>query len=264
MLLYDKELLDAAGLTVPDGGWGWQQLLEAGLKLTKPPTQYALAPTTLSMGLFVEQNGGAILGPDGRQCLLDQPAAIEAAAFYASLFQPRTIVAPQGNGGVSFAQGTMTLGSARIALLPGWASPSVPTDIGTRRLHLAEPFHGKAPHASLTLQSLLAMTSAATDPSGSFAVMAALAGELQRRLYVPATLAAAKTVDPRQQGLHLDAAEQAAIIRTAQYATYSRRIGPDVTPAMRALEAALQQGQDPSQACRAATRAISSLLAASG
>jgi len=263
MLLYDKELLDAAGVTVPDGGWGWQQLLEAGLHLTKPPTQYALAATTLNVGLFIEQNGGAIISPDGRQCLLDQPAAIEAAGFYASLFQPRTIVAPQGNGGIAFAQGMMTSGSARFALLPGWASPGVPTDIGTQRLHLAEPFHGKAPHAGLTLQSLLAMTSAATDPSGSFAVMAALAGELQRRLYVPATLAAAKTVDPRQQGLHLNAEEQAAIIQTARYATYGRAVGPDVTPAMRTLEAALQRGQDPSQACRAATKAINSLLAAS-
>ena len=67
-------------------------------------------------------------------------------------------------------------------------------------------------------------------------------------------------MDPRQQGLSLDAAEQAAILRTAQYATYGAPLGPDLTAPVRALDIALREGQDPKQACQAATDAINTVL----
>jgi ABC-type glycerol-3-phosphate transport system substrate-binding protein len=217
-----------------------------------------------NVGAFIDQNGGAILSPDGRHCLLDQPAAIESAAFYASLFHPRTIVAPQANGPVWFAEGVMTYGGARIALGLRWSSAAPAVEPGTpRRLYVSEPLHGKVQQAGLSLQGLLVMTSTVADAPSSFAVMAALAGELQRRLFVPATLSAAAVVDPRQQGLPLDAEEQAAILRTARYASYGgygRYAGPDVASTIRTLEATLQRGQDPARACREATAAINAIL----
>jgi len=251
MLLYDKELLESAGVAIPIGGWNWQQLLDAGLKGTKPPLQYALAPASLNVGMFVEQNGGAILSADGTRCLLDQPAAVEAAGFYAGLFQPRTIVAPPGTVNLSFDHGMLSVGGARIALLPNWLSASIPVEQGTpRRLYLAEPFHGKVPYSSLGLQDAVVMTTATTDPASSFLVMAALASQLQQQLFVPATLSTAKVVDPGQQGLSLDGEEKTAILRTARYAAYAVSPGPDVIALLRSLDAALQGGQDPFVACQ--------------
>ncbi|MGI8912373.1 MAG: extracellular solute-binding protein, partial [Chloroflexota bacterium] len=148
MLIYDKQLFDEARVTVPAGGWDWQQMLEAARKLTKPPHQYAFAPTTLNVGMFIQLNGGDILSKDGRRCLLDQPMAIEAAAFYASLFHPSTIVAPQSNAPISFAQGVVTYQSASIAMLPNFVGVSAPVPPeGPRRLYFAEPFHGKVQRA---------------------------------------------------------------------------------------------------------------------
>jgi hypothetical protein len=92
--------------------------------------------------------------------------------------------------------------------------------------------------------------------------MASLATAMQPQFFVPATLSAAKVASPGQQGLPLDADEQAAILRTARYATYGRFAGgPNVLSALQALDAALQTGQDPASACRETARTINVLLA---
>ncbi|MGI8913924.1 MAG: hypothetical protein ACR2JY_09145, partial [Chloroflexota bacterium] len=98
----------------------------------------------------------------------------------------------------------VTYQSASIAMLPNFVGVSAPVPPeGPRRLYFAEPFHGKVQRASLALQNMLVMTSTADDSPGDFSGMVALARELQQRLFVPATLSAAKTVNPSEQGYKL-------------------------------------------------------------
>lgn len=94
-LYYNKGLFDKAGVPVPNGDWTWDDLLDAAKKLTIDENgdgrtdQFGFLASFESMevhwGGFVWQNGGTILNDEKTGCTLDQPAAIEALAFYTGM-----------------------------------------------------------------------------------------------------------------------------------------------------------------------------------
>ena len=94
-LFYNKDLFDKAGVAYPDDTWDWQKLIDAGKQLTidtnkdGKPDQWGLYTETTDMENYwsslVWQNGGDILGPDGKSVVLDQPAGSGGLQFLQDL-----------------------------------------------------------------------------------------------------------------------------------------------------------------------------------
>jgi multiple sugar transport system substrate-binding protein len=103
--VHNAGLLTARGLAMPPAqwdapGWSWDKLLETARALTQGgpdqpeervwgwgwDTKAALPNTTWVM-LFCNNNGGAFLREDGKECLLTQPRAQEALQFMQDLIQ---------------------------------------------------------------------------------------------------------------------------------------------------------------------------------
>ncbi len=84
-LWYNKTLFDQAGVAYPDDSWTWEDLVEAGKKLTnKGEGVYGFLANNNSQegwGNFIHQNGGYIIGPDGRSGF-GMPETIEAIQRY--------------------------------------------------------------------------------------------------------------------------------------------------------------------------------------
>src|SRR5438034_5204267 len=84
---YHKDLLRAAGVTVPSAPWTWDQFLEIAKKLTIRDehgrvTQYGmLMDWENNYRLFMLQWGGHMYTPDGTRCVIDSPQCIDALQF---------------------------------------------------------------------------------------------------------------------------------------------------------------------------------------
>ena len=135
-----------------------------------------------------------------------------------------------------------------------------------RPLTYSEPFHDKAPATIMFLESVLAMTVRAADPSQSFPVMAALASELQSRSYLSARRDVGNAAQPDKAisgwtPSDLTQAEQASISNAMGYARASE-LYPAIEGAFYSqLQNPLQQGtMKAADACKAAAVAINAIL----
>ncbi|MGI8913704.1 MAG: extracellular solute-binding protein [Chloroflexota bacterium] len=255
LLLTDPTLLRAEQLASADT-WDWNHLLDAASRLTKAPNQYAFAPPNFpSLELFLWQHGASVLGADGTRCTLDDPAAIEAAAFYGDLFTLYKVIAPPGKDTSEWPikpDGRMTYNGARIALLmTGGLGPTKP-------LQFSEPFHDSARATSLVVQDMLVMTVRAADPARSYAVLAALAAEMQGQNVLPPRHSLAKAM-PLPEGV--DQPAFTVMLNAAEYARASQVYPGISAPFYNTLQMPLQQGTKTAEdACKAAADAINAIL----
>jgi multiple sugar transport system substrate-binding protein len=98
VLYYNKDLFDAAKVPYPTNKWTKEDLLSAGLKLTtdkngKHPGESGFDPANIKvygavkmhfktqLVNFLWNNGAEIISPDGKECWLTKPEAIEALQF---------------------------------------------------------------------------------------------------------------------------------------------------------------------------------------
>ncbi|HEV7214606.1 MAG TPA: sugar ABC transporter substrate-binding protein [Chloroflexota bacterium] len=96
-IAYNKQLFRAAGIPFPaldwkDPSWNWNTFLDAAQKLTVTSngktTQWGFPLTGYSWTrwrMWVWQNGGEVLSPDLKQCVLGTSEATEGLQFYADL-----------------------------------------------------------------------------------------------------------------------------------------------------------------------------------
>jgi len=87
-LFVNKDLFQAAGVSLPASSWTWEDYKVAAIHLTNPEkNQWGGAPidTFWQMGEHIWQNGGEVFNPDRTKCLLDQPEATDALQFWADL-----------------------------------------------------------------------------------------------------------------------------------------------------------------------------------
>lgn len=88
-LWYNKALFDEKGVAYPDESWTWQDLVEAGKKLTdESKNVYGVgARKDFQEGYysFIFQNGGKVLADDLKSSKFDDPKTIEALDFYAAM-----------------------------------------------------------------------------------------------------------------------------------------------------------------------------------
>ena len=132
VMFYNKDMLDAAGVTYPKQGWTYDDLRAAAKKLTKDTNadgkieQYGFSCDLWDMELCwseaIWSYGGQVISPDFKQTLLGEPKAREAwTLFHDMIFtdksQPDTITA--GEFGYDLFQ------AGRVALWPmgHWAVP---------------------------------------------------------------------------------------------------------------------------------------------
>ena len=85
VLVYNKEMFDAAGVPYPDADWTWDDLTEASQKIYDATGKYgymAYNEDHLGYWNFVYQAGGCILTEDKTRAGFDQPATRRAMDFY--------------------------------------------------------------------------------------------------------------------------------------------------------------------------------------
>lgn len=113
MLYYNQDLFDAAGLAYPDSTWTWEDVRRAALLLTRDfegdgrIDQFGFYSWEVIPGWlnYIWQNGGWVLSPDDKRCLIDRPEAIEALEFLADLkFKDQVIPSGITAGGQNPAQ----------------------------------------------------------------------------------------------------------------------------------------------------------------
>ena len=89
VLVYNKEMFDAAGVPYPDENWTWDDLTAASDKIHKATGKWgymAYNDEQLGYWNFVYQNGGYILDPETNiHAGYTQPATADAIKFYVNL-----------------------------------------------------------------------------------------------------------------------------------------------------------------------------------
>lgn len=93
ILYYNKDIFDEAGVSYPDTTWDWDDFLSACKRCTKDIDGDGVADQfgyLLSTGWtftfnWIWQNGGDILSPDGKRCVMDSKEATDALQFLADL-----------------------------------------------------------------------------------------------------------------------------------------------------------------------------------
>ena len=103
-LLYHKGAFGAAGAGTPDASWSWDRLAEA-VRAVMGRDPNMLGMTMPPYELPVRSNGGEILSPDEKRCLLDQPGAVAGVQWNGDLRQKHRLVpAPEETAGQTSRQ----------------------------------------------------------------------------------------------------------------------------------------------------------------
>ena len=89
VLVYNKEMFDAAGVEYPNADWTWDDLMDASQKVYDATGKYgymAYNDEQLGYWNFVYQNGGYILDPETNlRAGYTQPATAEAIKYYVNI-----------------------------------------------------------------------------------------------------------------------------------------------------------------------------------
>jgi multiple sugar transport system substrate-binding protein len=118
MVYYNRRLFDRAGVPYPRDGWTWADFLATCRRLTvwpkgaPHPTQYGFLLENWMPGwiMWIWQNGGDVLSPDGRRAsgFLDSPATEQAVSFFTGLVKEHlapSLSETQAQGADPFASG---------------------------------------------------------------------------------------------------------------------------------------------------------------
>ncbi|MFA6508192.1 MAG: sugar ABC transporter substrate-binding protein [Treponemataceae bacterium] len=124
---YNKTMFDDAKVAYPKDGWSYDDLLEMAKKITVPGQKYGVG---ISADLSDPNNvwtsfspvlwwlGGDIMNADATKCLMDQPQAIKAIAWWTDLYLKHKVV-PEGSLGYTISRDVVPLLSAnKVAMLP--------------------------------------------------------------------------------------------------------------------------------------------------
>ena len=88
VLVYNKEMFDAAGVAYPDENWTWDDMISASAQIYEKTGKYGyMAYNDDQMGYwsFVYQAGGCILTEDKTRVGFDQPGTRKGMEFYVGL-----------------------------------------------------------------------------------------------------------------------------------------------------------------------------------
>jgi multiple sugar transport system substrate-binding protein len=136
ILYYNKDMFDKAGVPYPTADWTWTDLLAAAKKLTKDTNgdgkidQWGFAMNNIVWvwAGFVWANGGDVLSPDRKKCLLQDPKTVEALKYYYGLLTDQQVSPPPGAlPEQSWAGDWFTTQSVAMGLFGPWFRPTLVT-----------------------------------------------------------------------------------------------------------------------------------------
>ena len=124
-IFYNADMFEAAGVEPPssdwaDESWDWEAFLEKARALTdKENNQWGWQVKTdfRSWWVWVTANGGEFFNEDGTECVLNQPAAVEAFQFMADLIHVHEVAPPMD---VASEMGGATLFESGITAMETW------------------------------------------------------------------------------------------------------------------------------------------------
>jgi multiple sugar transport system substrate-binding protein len=100
LLMYNKNLFEAAGVPLPVGEWTWDQFLDGCMKLTKDGQWGFLLPFfDWTIDAWLSTNKARFISADGLKCLLDSPEAIETIQFLSDLRNKHHVAPTPGEAG---------------------------------------------------------------------------------------------------------------------------------------------------------------------
>jgi multiple sugar transport system substrate-binding protein len=119
VVYYNKNMFQSAGVELPKPTWTVDDQLAAAKRLTRdtgdPGTsQYGIGfnfPAWTEYGAWVRGYGGDMLAADGRRCVIDGPAAIDAIEAMTALVTRHKVAPPPGTnfGGDAFQLGKVAM-----------------------------------------------------------------------------------------------------------------------------------------------------------
>src|SRR6266545_984934 len=137
VVIYNRRLLDAAGLKAPAVGWSWDDFLTTARALTRPGAGSSSAQWGTTLEPLADfyypwlwGNGGEDIERTAEKSLIDQPAAREALQWLADLRHKHRVAPPPGEvpGGLAaFTAGRvgMWFGPADVELELARMQPAV-------------------------------------------------------------------------------------------------------------------------------------------
>ncbi len=242
VLMYDKRLLDGAGLRAPEANWNWSTFLGYARQLTRATGDpqndtYAINLSgPLILPAFIWQNGGDLISKDGKRSLLNEPAAVEAIKFYADLIHTYKVVPPEprmskDGPAVAIAR-PIPVGPGEVPPLwspGGKVAMMIVSGAGSqmgympymrggedRPMRLAELPRGKVPATILEVYTVIALTTKAANGQLAYKAMTALASEMQKELAIPARRSLAKNL--RQINPNIAEDDAQVILNSLEYA----------------------------------------------
>ncbi len=171
-LIYNKQMLDAAGVKVPTT---WDELTAAAQKLTdKSKGVYGLVlpADAARWTAFLYQAGGHVLNSSGKMDI-NTPEAKKALDYYLNFFTAGTAVTPDkvdsGWPGEAFGKG-----KAAMVVEGNWIVPFLKQSYPSIQYGVAELPAGSAGKHTLAFTVCYAVPKTAKDPAGSWGLVNAL------------------------------------------------------------------------------------------
>ncbi|GAC1374387.1 MAG: ABC transporter substrate-binding protein [Ktedonobacteraceae bacterium] len=127
-VFYNKQMLQAAGLSAPKANWTWNDMQTYAQKMTKnagsPNSVYgiSMSPDLSRWGAFLIGNGGSVLNSDGTRATFNNQAGVSSLQYYDSFLKNNTGTLPTGVGAPWNGD---AFGKQRVAMAieGGWLIP---------------------------------------------------------------------------------------------------------------------------------------------
>lgn len=95
LLIYNKDLFDAAGASYPQEDWTWKESLEASKKIADPENDLWGTFNPVQFWEFykvTQQNGGGVMTPDGSKFTINSPQNLETLQYMVDRIQKHHVM----------------------------------------------------------------------------------------------------------------------------------------------------------------------------
>gem|GEM_PF-1435887 len=190
--VYNRTLLQEAGLPAPDGSWTWDTALQMA-RTVKDREPGVLGMAFPPYELPVRDNGGEILTTDEQRCLLGELRAIEAVQWIGNLRTKHQVVPPPQETTGQNAQTLFTSGRYVFHVGdPGFLS-NVQRAKPVFSWDIAVPPKGKAAHVSTVKGPSLVISKDSAHQDAAWAWLADYTGvEMQRYVSLEGKMVSAR------------------------------------------------------------------------
>ena len=175
LLAYNRDALDAGGVPYPEAGWTWDEFAGACRRLTVHTPEGATKQYGAALCLYpyaalawLLQNGGGVLGADGRTSALSSTANVEALRFLKGLVDEGVVAPP--NPAQDDSLELLRTGRTAMAFVTPYSLGGLREE-ATLHWGLAPPLVGKR-QATGSIPTGVALSSRSTHPEAAFRFMA--------------------------------------------------------------------------------------------